>query len=509
MNNISEGNPTNIEEIPNDNLNENSNNLETQLEDIEDNKNSENLPINKNMEFSEEVERLGGKRALPTMILLSVGPFISQLSTALYGIVDTMWVSKAIGDRGMTAISTYSNFDTISRAFGYFLGVSISSMASSLFGSGEGSETGQLLSDLIRIGFFFGIIIPLIFLPITRPIARWFGASEEIVELGRLYVFPLLISSIVPCLYLLVCGCLQAEGRAKYFTVVQLTACILNLIIFDPLFLFGFKTDISGAAWATVLAELIPTLYVLYEYYKGKLGIKPKLNQLFQPFSKYTLTSLKIGSSQFIFMLSLALPGIIMRKYLGMTCLTVEIYNDVMAAYNTLLRIYVVISSVGASMVMGFVPAASYSFGAKRLKRVIYLLTHGLWISTLWCLVCMIFTVGFPSLPASLFSTSKGYLNWSIIILKNSTYLAFLTPIPLLIQALLQSLQNGYQATILSLLTQLLPLPLFSIIFYYIDKTNPGKIFFSYFFQQLFGALIAIPFGLPQIIKIIKNYDDD
>jgi len=501
MDNV-EGNPISINDLPPDDFPSQPVNEELMDSAVTNEKDSIEEPINAN---SEEVERLGGKNALPTLAMLSIGPFIAQIANALYGIGDTMWVTKSIGDIGMTAISTYSNFDTVNRAFGSFLGSGATSVISTLFGSGQGHDAGQLVCDLIRIAFIFAILIPLIFVPITRPVAYWFGASTDVVELGREYILPLLYGSIIPCLFLLGLGCLQAEGRAWLYTIAQLVGGFFNLVVFDPLFLFGFKMGIKGAAFATNAGELIPMTILFYYYFKGHFGIKLKWSYLLQPFCSHTWQALKIGASQFVLVLSFSLPGVVLRKYLGMACTSVDTYNDVMAAYNTLLRFYMLVFSVSGSLILGFVPAASYSYGARRFRRVMFLLLHSFWISLAWCVVCMVFTVGFPRISASIFSTSKGYLDWSEVILRNSTLFAFLTPIPVLIQALLQAQQLGGKATTLSLLTQLIPIPIFSIIMYYSDKTNPGRIFYAYAAQQILGVIFSIPFGYTRFFQVIDD----
>lgn len=67
--------------------------------------------------MSLEDMRLAGYSPLTTIFRLSVGPILSQFTGALYGIITTIWVSKAIGDKGMAAISTMNSFDGIGRAF--------------------------------------------------------------------------------------------------------------------------------------------------------------------------------------------------------------------------------------------------------------------------------------------------------------------------------------------------------------------------------------------------------
>ena len=75
----------------------------------------------KEQSVSDEAKRLGSRPPLKTLAILSVGPLISQITSSMYGIVNTVWVSKAIGEKGMTAVSTYLVFDSIGRAFGFFL----------------------------------------------------------------------------------------------------------------------------------------------------------------------------------------------------------------------------------------------------------------------------------------------------------------------------------------------------------------------------------------------------
>ena len=45
-----------------------------------------------------EDERLGGKPPLRTIVVLSIEPIISQLASSVFLIINTLWVSLAIGN---------------------------------------------------------------------------------------------------------------------------------------------------------------------------------------------------------------------------------------------------------------------------------------------------------------------------------------------------------------------------------------------------------------------------
>ena len=77
----------------NDNLNEQSNDTK---QNITTNTTQTTRPGER--ELTEEDIRLGGKPPLQTVCLLSSGPLISQVTNSLYGIINTIWISKALGD---------------------------------------------------------------------------------------------------------------------------------------------------------------------------------------------------------------------------------------------------------------------------------------------------------------------------------------------------------------------------------------------------------------------------
>jgi Na+-driven multidrug efflux pump len=106
---------------------------------------------------------------LKTVIGLLVGPFVSQLTQALFGFVETIWVEKATDTRGVSAISTSCNFDTLPRAFGFFVNAAASSEVSALFGGGQSEVVPQVFADLFRLVIVFAFMVPAMLVPIMKP----------------------------------------------------------------------------------------------------------------------------------------------------------------------------------------------------------------------------------------------------------------------------------------------------------------------------------------------------
>lgn len=456
--------------------------------------------------LSPEDIALGSKPPLKTLLILSVGPFISQLTQALFGFVDTIWVEKGTGTRGVTAVSTYSNFDTIGRAFGFFLNVAASTKISALFGAGRADEAPQVVADLLRVGLIFSVVVPSILIPCLKPAARWFGASEDIVNYGWEYILPVILCAFIPILYLLVCGCLLAEGRTYTFGALQLTTLLLNILFFDPLFLLPLKLEMFGNALATILSEGLPMVTIVVLYFLGKFGVKPKARDLLRKFSPHTGPALKVGLSQLLYQLSLAVPGIVLRKFLGLSCGgDDQLFLDIVSAFNAQIRYYQIVFCVTGAVTMGLLPCGSYAFGAERWGRYFRLLMHCSWICFSWCFFTMIFTVGFPRQLCMALAQDEGYLHYGEQMVRNSNVVAFLSPVALIIQAVMQSLQRGVRASIISFGTQLFPLPVFSIVLYYTDKSNPGRLLYAYAIQQAIGVLISVPLGIGPLLDVYRR----
>ncbi|OHT07697.1 MatE family protein [Tritrichomonas foetus] len=478
--------------------------LPDQLETID--QNEEDNP-NTTTKISDEDKRLGGSSPLKTICVLSAGPLISQITGALYGVVNTIWISKAIGDAGLTAISTYQNFDTIGRSFASFLQVAATAKISSLFGSGLKNEASQVLSDLLRFSIVCALVAAAVCIPTCRLCVRWFGAEEDIVELGYKYIVPNLCITIIPCIFLIGCGCLQAEGRSWLFSITQVVALVLNMCVFCPLFLLVFKFGIAGAAWATGFAELIPGVVIIILFYKGKFGIQPKWNEMLKKFSPHTYDALKIGLAQLVLMLSFAIPGIIIRKLLGLACNgDPVIFNNVMAGYNAFNRFWTIEGAVPNAINIGFIPAASYAYGAKMNMRVVHLLIHASWIAVLWCSLCMLLTLCWPKSIAGIFSSTPEYLYWSEIVIRNGNWATAIIEIPAIITSLLQAMKKGNQSTAISIIVQFLPLPIIAGALYASNKTDLGRIIYCYPIQAVFGVLVSIPFAYFALREVIRAH---
>ena len=448
--------------------------------------------------------RLAGRPPLSTILHLSIGPMVSQVVGALYSIVDTIWVSRACGDRGMAAVSTYNCFDNIGRSFGFFLCTAASQKTSQLFGQHKTEEIAQIYCDLMRCTIICGLIVPAILIPTVRPCARWFGAEESLVQYGFQYIAPLCWGSVGTCVFLCNGGFLQGEGRTHVFAMMELFSFFLNGLLFDPFLLLYGKLGVRGAAISTLCAEIIPALMLFGWYMKGAFAVKPQWRGFIRKFSPHTWSALKVGLSQLFANLSFFVPTILVRKLIGLSVPEGE-FDDAFAGYNVTIRFSYLTNAVFQAINQGFLPAGSYANGAKKYKRWLWLVWHAIWINFLWGGFTCILTWTIPRELSMMFSTTEGYLKWAGPMMRYRNALGFFAFGRFNCQAILQSLQKGGRATLLSILAQFFAIAGFSLLMYVTDKHDAVRLMWCYPLTDTFGITVGALFCASSVWDMFKK----
>ncbi|OHS94163.1 MatE family protein [Tritrichomonas foetus] len=459
---------------------------------------------NKKDQMSPEHYRLAGRPPLTTLFNLSAGPILAQFTGSLKGVIGSIWISKALGETALAAISTIGVYDGISRSFGFFLSSSGSSKISQLYGQHRENEAGQVVVDLIRVSLIFGILVPLILGLTTQPLCEWLGADEIVQKMCHEYMLPINIGTFTTILFITLGGCLQGEGRSLFFSILNVASLVVNMCVFDPILLLALGTGIWGASVAQSLAEAIPGIALFIMFFMGKFGVKPKFSMFFNKFSPHTFSSMKVGFSQLIGNLSQMIPSILVRKLIGLA--VGENFNDAMAAFNTVVRFIILTGSIIIAVTLGYVPAASYAFAAKNYQRWLSLSIHMLWMTFAWGSFTAILTLTIPRQLSSMFANGKGYLDVCEPMLKYSNALGFFAMGRFCGVAFLQSMQKGWMSTVLSLTSNFASIIGFAFLLYYTDKTNGVRIVWCYSLAHAFGFVMAILFMIAPIRKIVAGY---
>lgn len=458
-------------------------------------------------EKTREDQILGGTRALSTILVLSIGPLVSQVTTSLYGFVNTIWLRFGVSELATTALASTTTIDPLSMNCGFYLSTCCASKVAALFGEHRGDAAAQIIVDMIRVSIFFAILLPAILIPVSGPFMKWLGASAEVVQLGKDYLIPLVACTLITCIYLMLCGCIQAEGRTYTFAIVQISSLILNAGVFNPLYILGCKLGIRGAALSQICSQFVPGIFLFIFMFREKFTSQPKFNMFLKKPSPELWQTLKIGLPSLVGAVSATLPSIVFQKCIASSCGSEHEFNIMMALYNAYNRIYQIAIALFMAATSGFLPSGSFAFAAKRKRRVLFLFAHTSWlvIGTAAILTILLYSANKPI--AKIFSKDELFIErfWKCT-------LPYWTTCPLcslqyIITALLQVCERPVWAFIGSFVTQIAMWPAMAIAFYFTNKHNVVRLFFACMSNDVCSAIVLLVPLIPTLHSLIWAKD--
>ena len=331
----------------------------------------------------------------------AVPGIIAMTASSLYNMVDSIYIGH-IADVGSLAISGLAvtfPLMNISTAFGTLVGVGAATMISVLLGQKNYAVANKVLSNEVTLNIITGIVFTLVTLLWMNPILRFFGASDNTLPFARDYMTIIACGNAVTHLYFGLNSVIRSSGNPKIAMGLTLFTVTSNAIL-DPVFIFGLKMGIRGAALATVLCQLMALCYTMWFFLdQDKFLHLPRSRKIFRIDWRIAKDSLAIGMGPFLMNLA--------------SCIVVLFINQQLVKWggDLALGAYGIVNSISFLFVMvvmgfnqGMQPIAGYNYGARQYGRVkeVYVKTAG-W-ATLVMLIGFIVAEVFPKATVSLFT---------------------------------------------------------------------------------------------------------
>ena len=209
------------------------------------------------------------------LLSMSVPIMLSMLVQALYNVVDSIFVSR-ISENALNAVGLAFPLQNLMISVATGTGVGINALLSRSLGEKRFDRANLTAAN----GLFLGVSSSLVFAVLGGLFARTFFLVQtdvpEIVDGGTVYIQICTVCSMGIFVAITIERLLQATGKTVYSMYAQMLGAVIN-IIFDPIFIFGFKMGVVGAAWATVLGQVAGALLGIYFNVKKNTEIQVTL----------------------------------------------------------------------------------------------------------------------------------------------------------------------------------------------------------------------------------------
>ena len=210
---------------------------------------------NENVELMRgEPERAVKKLAIPIMI--------SMILTALYNIIDGIWVA-GLGQTAIAGIGFVTPIFMVLNGASVGLGNGATSSISRFIGAKNHQKANDSATHSLIIFLIVSIILTIIFIIIEEPLLISYGATGQTLNEAITYATPLFLG-LIALMYSNGCsGILRGEGDMKRAMYVVVATVILNALL-DPVFIYTFRWGSAGASLATIVSSAIAAVIMLY-----------------------------------------------------------------------------------------------------------------------------------------------------------------------------------------------------------------------------------------------------
>ena len=311
----------------------------------------------------EPIVKLMLKFALPAIAAMVVN--------SIYNIVDQIFIGQGVGMLGNAATNLTFPLVTISMAIGTMIADGCVAYFSLKLGQRRYDEAALTMGNGIAISLLAGLFITLSMELLLQPVLRLCGGntvSAQTFEYAVEYARITLIGIPFVCVSMTVSSIIRAQGSPRYAMLCNITGCITNIAL-DAWFVLGLHWGVAGAAWATIIGQVLNFILAI-AYIPRLKGIQFRLEYT-KLRAKTVFACLPLGISSFFTQFGSTIVVICMNNLI-VTYGAESIYGpDIpLAAQGIVMKVNSIIISVMVGLGIGSQPIVGYNYGARNFRRV-------------------------------------------------------------------------------------------------------------------------------------------
>jgi putative efflux protein, MATE family len=431
-----------------------------------------------------------------TMAWLAAPAVIGLVIQMLYGLVDSIFVGRGLGENGVIGLAALAiafpvSHLLLSAASG--VGVGGSSYISRGFGAADSARVKNGVGNMIIMAIAVGIICTIFGLAFLDPLLMLFGADEITLPFARGYMFWIILGCTFQILTVTMNAIVMAEGNSIYSMGMYAVSSLTNVIL-DYVFIFEYGWGVQGAAVATVFSQMLNVLILIFYLYKVS---KLKFNLKWIKFNKSSFSEIgKVGASESIREGALVIMFIIVM-------FNVNLYGDEssVAIFGLINRIFgfVIIPALG--IVQGMIPLIGYNYGAKNFDRIRKILK----VSAVWAISISIvvgaLTYIFTAELFELFMPGSPLIDEAVIAYWIADLSIPVIAFQIIGSAFMQALGKARASFILAMLRQLSIIPVLAVIPYFMGLMG---VWVAFPIADTITTVITLAFVLHQL-KFLKR----
>lgn len=363
----------------------------------------------------EEVEakkvenELGTEKISKLIKKFSIPCIMSLLVSALYNIVDQIFIGQGVGYLGNAATNIVYPITVIATAFAVLIGDGAAAYLSLSLGKKDEKEASKGVNNAIVLAIIAGIVFLILGIIFKDGLLKVFGVTEAVYDYASQYMFWIVIGLPFFIFTTAMNSIIRADGSPKYAMITMLIGAILNIIL-DPIAIFGLKMGVTGAAIATIIGQIVSgTVSFVYIFKLKSVKVEKEYLKLEWKTVKKVAS---LGISSFITQIAITVLIITMNQQITKYGASSKYGSEIpLSALGIVMKVNTILISISVGIAAGAQPIIGFNYGAENYKRVREALTIA--IKTTVCILIVFFLVFqlYPQVIISIFGQENELYN--------------------------------------------------------------------------------------------------
>lgn len=400
--------------------------------------------------MSQSISRQFWRYTIPTVA--------AMLVNGLYQVVDGIFIGRFVGADGLAGINVAWPVIGSILGLGMLVGVGTGALVSIRQGEKDTQGAKQILATGLTLLLALTPLVAGVLFFFSDDFLRWQGAEGRVFDLGLQYLQILIVGSVFTLGSIAMPFLLRNDDSPNLATILMVVGAVINIVL-DYLFIAWLNWELTGAALATAIAQLVVTGLGLAYFFSRRANLRLRWSEL----------RLKLDVIPQIF--AIGTSSFFMYAYGSMM---VALHNALFAQYGNQLMIgaYAILGYIvtvyyltAEGIANGMQPLVSYNHGAKRHDNIRQLLKIAMVSSVSVGMVFIVLLNIFPREFVSVFNSEDPQLvEYTVLGIRLHMFALALDGFLVVAGAYYQAVNKGSKAMFVTVGNMLIQLPFLYIM---------------------------------------------
>lgn len=421
------------------------------------------------------------------ILLFSIPIFWGNVFQLLYSLVDTKIVGSTLGTEALAAVGSVSTLHTLMTGFLNGLTLGFSLITAMCFGAKNRKRLKKTFAAAISLGVLTTLALVLMLIIFLHPVLNLLHVPQAQFEMAYAYISVLIVGLFATLFYNLCANTLRAIGDALTPLIFLIVATVSNIGL-DYLFILGFQMGVQGAAYATVLAQLLSVVLCLIRIFR-KFPILHIQKEDFRFDRELMAEMYKSGLSMGLMSCLVGIGTILLQSAIN------TLGTTVIVAHTAARKVFELVSLPNSVLGSAMATYCGQNYGARRFDRIRQGIRASLIIAAVWAvavfLICHTIEGKLIQFVAS--TTNPDVIYWGSTYLKVD--MSFIVICGVIV--ILRNSMQGFGDRVIPVFSSCIELA--------------GKIIFAFVFAPMFAywgiiwaePMVWIAMVIPLIVKVV------